>query len=174
MHQTPTLPKTPPIGVSATLVQGDTDVIEREPEEVESAEEASGVESFHFLEEHSDVTYQGGFTTILAEDSEENSIRRRVRQGEGTYRDKGTSLTCTWEEDQPAGPVHIDYPSGAKYVGESDGVLYHGQGRYTWADGSWYEGEWYKNKIHGKGKYCNKDGQMFEGIYYSNTGPGLP
>lgn len=38
------------------------------------------MESFHFLEEHSDVTYQGGFTTILAEDSEENSIRRRVRQ----------------------------------------------------------------------------------------------
>ena len=29
----------------------------------------------------------------------------------------------------------------------------HGQGKFTWGDGSVYEGQWEEDKVLGKGKY---------------------
>ena len=39
----------------------------------------------------------------------------------------------------------------------------HGDGIFTFSDGSKYEGKFKKNKIHGKGKYTDLNGNIFEG-----------
>ena len=49
------------------------------------------------------------------------------------------------------------------YEGEWKGGKRHGQGKYTFTDGSTYEGEWKDGKEHGQGKETDKDGSIKEG-----------
>ena len=39
----------------------------------------------------------------------------------------------------------------------------HGQGKYTWKDGSMYEGMFFENQIGGKGVKSWPDGRKYEG-----------
>jgi hypothetical protein len=45
------------------------------------------------------------------------------------------------------------------YVGEYKDGQRHGQGTYTWADGTKYVGAWRDNKQHGQGTYTWADGR---------------
>lgn len=42
-------------------------------------------------------------------------------------------------------------------------VKKHGNGKYSWTDGSCYDGDWYENKIRGNGTYEWLDGRKFTG-----------
>ena len=41
----------------------------------------------------------------------------------------------------------------------------HGQGKFTFNDGSTYEGEWMNDLKHGKGTYTWKDGTVLVGTW---------
>ena len=45
----------------------------------------------------------------------------------------------------------------------------HGQGIYTWADGSSYEGEWRDDEWPDKGTYISADGDRYEAEYRDGT-----
>ena len=47
--------------------------------------------------------------------------------------------------------------TGAKYEGDYDNDLKHGQGVYTYPNGDVYEGEWKEGLRHGSGKYTYKE-----------------
>ena len=49
------------------------------------------------------------------------------------------------------------------YEGDVKKGMAHGEGIFTFSDGSKYEGKFKKNKIHGKGKYTDLEGNVFEG-----------
>ena len=51
------------------------------------------------------------------------------------------------------------------YEGEVKKGKAHGEGIFTFSDGSTYEGKVKKNKIHGIGKYTDSDGNVFEGKF---------
>ncbi|RWV88442.1 hypothetical protein GW17_00049466, partial [Ensete ventricosum] len=53
--------------------------------------------------------------------------------------------------------------NGDVYVGDFDGLLPHGMGRYTWLNGTIYDGQWEKNKITGRGKILWPSGAEYEG-----------
>ncbi|THU57257.1 hypothetical protein C4D60_Mb03t01600 [Musa balbisiana] len=53
--------------------------------------------------------------------------------------------------------------NGDVYVGDFDGLLPHGMGRYTWLNGTIYDGQWEKNKITGRGKILWPSGAAYEG-----------
>ncbi len=52
-----------------------------------------------------------------------------------------------------------------KYIGFYKNGLIHGQGTYTYADGSKYVGEWEKNKPHGQGTFTAKNGNKYVGEF---------
>lgn len=51
--------------------------------------------------------------------------------------------------------------------------LKHGQGHYTWSDGSEYNGLWQSNKINGLGVYNWSDGRKYFGFWLNNDMHGL-
>ncbi|XP_064969484.1 phosphatidylinositol 4-phosphate 5-kinase 1 isoform X3 [Musa acuminata AAA Group] len=53
--------------------------------------------------------------------------------------------------------------NGDVYVGDFNGLLPHGMGRYTWLNGTIYDGQWEKNKITGRGKILWPSGAAYEG-----------
>ncbi|XP_009390252.2 phosphatidylinositol 4-phosphate 5-kinase 1-like isoform X1 [Musa acuminata AAA Group] len=53
--------------------------------------------------------------------------------------------------------------NGDVYVGDFDGLLPHGTGRYTWTDGTIYHGQWEESKITGRGKIFWLSGATYEG-----------
>ena len=49
----------------------------------------------------------------------------------------------------------------------------HGQGRYTYAvSGDVYEGGWHDGLFHGEGKYTSADGAVYEGEYVAGERKG--
>lgn len=55
-----------------------------------------------------------------------------------------------------------EYECGDKYEGEWQDDLHHGQGRYTWADGTVYDGQWVLGLQEGQGKCTYTSGQWRE------------
>ncbi|XP_029119304.1 phosphatidylinositol 4-phosphate 5-kinase 1 isoform X2 [Elaeis guineensis] len=53
--------------------------------------------------------------------------------------------------------------NGDVYVGNLDGLLPHGTGKYIWSDGTLYEGEWEKSKMTGRGRIYWPAGATYEG-----------
>ena len=47
--------------------------------------------------------------------------------------------------------------TGAKYEGDYQNDLKHGQGVYTYPNGDVYEGEWKNGLRHGNGRYTYKE-----------------
>ncbi|XP_058097205.1 phosphatidylinositol 4-phosphate 5-kinase 8 isoform X2 [Magnolia sinica] len=56
-------------------------------------------------------------------------------------------------------------PNGDIYVGNFDGLLPCGMGKYTWSDGTIYEGNWEKGKMTGRGRMCWPSGAIYEGDF---------
>ncbi len=54
---------------------------------------------------------------------------------------------------------------GEKYEGQIMRGLKHGQGIYTWRDGTLYEGQWHQDQEHGYGKKCFANGDRYEGYW---------
>ena len=50
--------------------------------------------------------------------------------------------------------------------------IMHGQGTFTWKDGSAYIGQFTNNVIEGKGKYIYPDKKIYEGDYKNNKMQG--
>jgi hypothetical protein len=58
----------------------------------------------------------------------------------------------------------INYPNGDLYVGQVDQTgVPHGQGTYTWADGSRYVGTWAYGFKEGYGVYEDLEGYIYRG-----------
>ena len=61
---------------------------------------------------------------------------------------------------------HGTYTSAAgKYVGELKDGLKHGQGTYTFADGTKYVGGFKNGKYHGRATVTLADGTVIKGIW---------
>ncbi|KAH7679471.1 Phosphatidylinositol-4-phosphate 5-kinase protein [Dioscorea alata] len=56
-------------------------------------------------------------------------------------------------------------PNGDIYVGNFEGLLPQGMGKYSWVDGTCYQGEWEKGKMTGRGKICWPSGATYEGDF---------
>uniref|UniRef100_M8BYI6 Phosphatidylinositol 4-phosphate 5-kinase n=1 Tax=Aegilops tauschii TaxID=37682 RepID=M8BYI6_AEGTA len=56
-------------------------------------------------------------------------------------------------------------PNGDVYVGNFDGLVPHGMGKYMWTDGSLYDGEWDKSKMTGRGIIQWPSGASYEGDF---------
>ncbi|XP_050233998.1 phosphatidylinositol 4-phosphate 5-kinase 7-like [Mercurialis annua] len=56
-------------------------------------------------------------------------------------------------------------PNKDIYNGEFKGILPHGNGKYTWTDGTVYEGEWEEGKMTGKGQIIWSSGAKYEGDF---------
>ena len=57
----------------------------------------------------------------------------------------------------PPPPPPAEDPNRPKLL--TDGTLelfFHGEGKYTWSDGSFYKGTWFKNEMHGKGLFMSE------------------
>jgi len=61
------------------------------------------------------------------------------------------------------------WPDGSKYIGEFKDDLFHGQGTYTWPDGSKYVGEFKDDKKHGQGTHTWPDGSKYVGEFKDNN-----
>ncbi|XP_024026158.1 phosphatidylinositol 4-phosphate 5-kinase 7 isoform X1 [Morus notabilis] len=57
------------------------------------------------------------------------------------------------------------FSNGDVYVGNFNGVLPHGNGKYTWSDGTVYEGDWENGKMTGKGNMIWLSGARYEGDF---------
>ncbi|XXG60888.1 hypothetical protein AAC387_Pa04g2687 [Persea americana] len=55
--------------------------------------------------------------------------------------------------------------NGDIYVGDFEGFLPHGMGKYTWSDGTIYEGEWQEGKMTGRGQIWWASGATYEGDF---------
>jgi len=69
----------------------------------------------------------------------------------------------------------IQYPNGDYYVGQVDvatGVP-HGEGEYTWADGSTYKGSWRMGFKEGYGVYEEEDGYEYRGTWKRSEKSGF-
>ncbi|CAL2236346.1 unnamed protein product [Prunus armeniaca] len=51
------------------------------------------------------------------------------------------------------------------YIGNFKGILPHGNGNYTWSDGTAYEGDWEEGKMTGKGKLIWTSGAQYSGDF---------
>lgn len=97
-----------------------------------------------------------------------------------------------------SGNGQLDYPNGNHYSGEFQDGLYHGEGKYSGANGmvaegdfrqgllqgygrveysggTYYEGEFHQNLRHGQGKLVNSNGNSWEGAFDADqmTGSGV-
>lgn len=57
------------------------------------------------------------------------------------------------------------FTNGDVYIGKFKGILPHGNGKYTWSDGSVYEGDWIDGKMTGKGIIIWPSGAKYEGEF---------
>ncbi|XP_061365705.1 phosphatidylinositol 4-phosphate 5-kinase 7-like isoform X2 [Gastrolobium bilobum] len=57
------------------------------------------------------------------------------------------------------------FSSGDVYIGKIKGILPHGNGKYTWSDGTVYEGDWVDGKRTGKGLIIWPSGAKYEGEF---------
>ncbi|RYR64605.1 hypothetical protein Ahy_A03g010680 isoform A [Arachis hypogaea] len=57
------------------------------------------------------------------------------------------------------------FSNGDVYVGKIKGILPHGNGKYTWSDGTVYEGDWVDGKMTGKGLIIFPSGAKYEGEF---------
>ena len=118
--------------------------------------------------------YEGEFERVGNSKTEDCKELRRNGMGKMTYAD-GRVLECEWVDDYPKMPgMEVINENGGKYIGEVNGKLKHGKGKYIWANGDVYEGDWVKGIRTGKGKYIWASGSVYEGDWIENlrTGKG--
>jgi hypothetical protein len=63
----------------------------------------------------------------------------------------------------------INYPDGAKYLGETKDGKIHGYGIYVWTDGAIWYGEWKDGVRDGNGIEIKSDGAILTGQWKNNT-----
>ncbi|MCS6833038.1 MAG: hypothetical protein NZ521_05660 [Flammeovirgaceae bacterium] len=69
--------------------------------------------------------------------------------------------------------THAQPPSSqGTYKGKYRNGMPHGQGKYTWTDGSVYEGDFSYGKISGWGTFKSVDGDVYEGYWYDGKKEG--
>ncbi|KAJ1405392.1 Phosphatidylinositol-4-phosphate 5-kinase, core [Sesbania bispinosa] len=61
--------------------------------------------------------------------------------------------------------VEKSFSNGDVFIGKIKGILPHGNGKYTWSDGTVYEGEWVDGKMSGKGLITWSSGAKYEGEF---------
>ena len=79
----------------------------------------------------------------------------------------GDKYVGEFKDDKKHGQGTYTFADGTKYVGEFKDDKYHGQGTYTFADadGEQYVGEFKDGKKHGQGTYTYADGEKDAGYY---------
>ena len=85
-----------------------------------------------------------------------------LRKSEEEYqeKDKHDKIKTSYEV--------IAYPSHDVYEGHLKNQKRHGQGKYTWTNGTVYQGNWVNGKKEGKGYQTWSDGSSYEGSYLEN------
>mmetsp|Transcript_16598 Transcript_16598/g.14493 ORF Transcript_16598/g.14493 Transcript_16598/m.14493 type:complete len:204 (-) Transcript_16598:96-707(-) len=61
------------------------------------------------------------------------------------------------------------FTNGSVYTGEWIKGKRQGNGKINYLDGSSYEGQWDNDQMHGNGMYIDNDGVEWEGIFVNNT-----
>ena len=69
-----------------------------------------------------------------------------------------------WLDNKKHGYGRQQYPAGSLYEGMFRKGLRHGEGKYTWSDGS-YDGGWNRGKKDGYGYYVNEHGVRRKGFW---------
>ena len=105
--------------------------------------------------------------------SKRHGKTRRVQRG-GAPRAVMKNGKPIGEYDDETGEGSAEYEA-VRYDGHFlDGVP-HGQGKFTYSDGSIYEGECAHDKLNGRGKMTYSDGDVYEGEWHNNqmNGKGI-
>ena len=74
-----------------------------------------------------------------------------------------------WEEDLMHGEGTYTFTNGSKYTGQWIKGQRHGDGKIEYLDGSYYQGQWEKDQMHGNGIYLDNEKVEWEGIFVNNT-----
>ena len=61
------------------------------------------------------------------------------------------------------------FTNGSKYTGQWIKGQRHGDGKIEYLDGSYYQGQWEKDQMHGNGIYLDNEKVEWEGIFVNNT-----
>lgn len=64
-----------------------------------------------------------------------------------------------------SGHKRMDFPSGARLLGNAVNNIFQGYGSITWPDGSIFLGDWKDGKRHGKGIYRSSQGLEYVGEF---------
>lgn len=77
-------------------------------------------------------------------------------------------IESNFSDGKAIGPVlSIKHVNGheIRYEGQMENLVYHGEGKITYSDGSTYSGRWIKGKKNGYGKFIYADGSIYTGEF---------
>lgn len=106
----------------------------------------------------------------------EGEFKDGKRNGYGLAKiNNGTRFEGVYENDVVVNGI-ATFKNGSLYTGQFNSKgLFHGQGKYIFADGSFYEGEYRDGKQNGLGVFTFLSGDVFKGEFVDDkkTGKGL-
>ena len=68
--------------------------------------------------------------------------------------------------------AHTHTPTHKQYEGHFSKGLRHGNGAYTFRDGSVYDGDWQRGRYHGPGRCQWADGRVYDGEWVNGMAHG--
>ena len=89
-----------------------------------------------------------------------NTEKKQLRKFSGEF-----GSTPGFREGKGNSKVYINGKFYLEYIGEFENNTVHGQGAYTYADGSTYVGELKDGKYHGQGTWTSPDGDTWVGEF---------
>ena len=85
--------------------------------------------------------------------------------GTFTLPNLGVKYVGEWKNGRYHGQGTYTYVDGSKYVGEYKDGIRHGYGTYAWGSGNKYVGEWKNDKRNGQGTYTFANGDKYVGEF---------
>ena len=95
--------------------------------------------------------------------------RRCERQRYLVFRKQAAKYVGEFENDLKHGEGTYTWPNGEKYTGGFENDMKHGEGTYTFPDGRKYIGTWRNNERNGKGTNVDSSGGKYVGEFSANV-----